>query len=65
MAPTNSLLQLLDSCNQLCDSLLQPHYCILAVLKGGLLKTQKTLKLDNVSLEDLVLIGPTIDPLMG
>ena len=58
MAPTNSLLQLLDS-------LLQPHYCILAVLKGGLLKTQKTLKLDNMSLEDLVLIGPTIDLLMG
>ena len=65
MTLTNGLLQLLNQRNQCSNSLLQPRYSIQAVLKGSLLKSRKTLKFYNMSLEDLVFVSPTIDLLVG
>ena len=61
MTLTDSLLQLLDSCNQLFNSLLQTSDLVLTSLEGGLLKTQKTLQFNHPSLQILVLVGSTID----
>ena len=65
MTPTNGLLQLLDSCDQLFNGLLQSSYLILTALESGLLKAGKPLKFNNVSFQLLVFIGPLIDAFLG
>ena len=65
MALTNHLLQLLNRCDQLCDSFLQSCYSILAVLKGGLLETQETLKVNYLVLQEKVFLQTTVNPIMS
>ena len=65
MATTDCLLQLLNRHDQLCDSFLQPCYCILTVLKGGLLETRKTLKVHHPVLEEKMFLRTMVDLIMG
>ena len=56
MALTDHLLQLLNRHDQLCDGFLQPCYSILVVLKGSLLETQETLKVNYPVPEEKVFL---------
>ena len=61
MTPTDRLFQLLNQSHQLCNSFLQPCYRILAVLKGGLLETRKTLEVHHLVFQEKNLLRVTID----
>ena len=65
MTSTDRLLQLLNQRDQLCNSFLQPCDRILAVLKGGLLKPQKSLKVHNPIPQEKGVFGTMVNPVMG
>ena len=59
--PTDRLLQFGNQHGQLCNSLLQSSYSILAGLKSGLLKTRQSLEIHHPVLQETGLLRPTVD----